>query len=310
MPIGNPITLTDNIATREVSVTATSPGTTFTVAGGYRINQISVFRNGIKLNSLDEFVAADGSTVVLSDSVGIGTELIFKMFDDFKVSDAIVSAASSQTVSGDLSVTGKLHASSFGEVVSTASVTATSFIGDGSQLTGITGTGSGVEVEDSGSTVGTAGTINFGNNLSVTPASAGIVTVTAAGDTLKSRTIVTGTTGSLTNNSIGNIQITGFKSYSLMKVGLSTAAWFRLYTDGTSRTNDAGRSVGDDPSPGSGVVTEVVTTGVSTEQLISPFVMGGNMDDPASTTMYVAIQNTSGTTQTITANLTILQLED
>jgi len=44
--------------------------------------------------------------------------------------------------------------------------------------------------------------------------------------------------------------------------------------------------------------------------MISPFVMGGNMDDPVTTTMYVAIQNTSGETKTITANLTILKLED
>ena len=34
-------------------------------------------------------------------------------------------------------------------------------------------------VKNSGSTVGTAGTINFGDNLSVSPASAGIVTITA-----------------------------------------------------------------------------------------------------------------------------------
>ena len=95
-----------------------------------------------------------------------------------------------------------------------------------------------------------------------------------------------------------------------MKVGLSTAGWFRLYTDSASRTADAGRSIGEDPTPGSGVIAEVVTTGISTQQMISPFVMGGNMDDPVTTTMYVAIQNTSGETKTITANLTILKLED
>ena len=128
--------------------------------------------------------------------------------------------------------------------------------------------------------------------------------------TSPSRVIVSGSVESINNNGIGNTDITGFKSYLLMKVGLSTAGWFRLYTDSASRANDVSRSIGEDPLAGSGVIAEVVTTGLSTTQIISPFVAGGNLDDPASTTMYVAITNTSGIRQTITANLTILQLED
>ena len=61
----------------------------------------------------------------------------------------------------------------------TGVVTASGFVGDGSGLTGVTGSGSGIIVKDSGSSVGTAGTIDFGTNLSVSPASAGIVTVTS-----------------------------------------------------------------------------------------------------------------------------------
>ena len=128
--------------------------------------------------------------------------------------------------------------------------------------------------------------------------------------TAPSGVIVSGATTSIVNSGIGNTDITGFKSYMLMRVGLSTAGWFRLYTDSASRANDTTRSVGEDPLPGSGVIAEVVATGLSTNHIISPFVPGGNLDDPASTTMYVAITNTSGTTQSITANLTILQLED
>ena len=126
----------------------------------------------------------------------------------------------------------------------------------------------------------------------------------------KVRGVVSGTTGSLAPNAIGNITITGHKSYLLMNVGLSTAGWFRLYTDSTSRTNDASRSLGLDPTPGSGVIAEVVTTGLSTSIKVSPFVPGGNMDSTPSTNMYVAIKNLSSTSQAITANLTILKLED
>ena len=61
-------------------------------------------------------------------------------------------------------------------------VTATTFIGDGSGITGVTASGSGISIKDSASTVGVAATVDFGTNLNVSPASAGIVTVTV-GDT-------------------------------------------------------------------------------------------------------------------------------
>ena len=51
---------------------------------------------------------------------------------------------------------------------------------DGSALTGIVGSGSGVIVKDSGTTVGTPGTIDFGDNLTVSAISSGIVTVTGS----------------------------------------------------------------------------------------------------------------------------------
>ncbi len=66
-------------------------------------------------------------------------------------------------------------------VVITGICTATSFSGDGSALTGIVGSGSGVVIQHDGSNVGTAGTINFSTNLDVSAISSGIVTVTATG---------------------------------------------------------------------------------------------------------------------------------
>ncbi len=64
-------------------------------------------------------------------------------------------------------------------VSASSSITANKFYGDGSQLTGLVAAGVGIEVKDSGSVVGTAGTIDFGTNLSVSALSAGIVTVTS-----------------------------------------------------------------------------------------------------------------------------------
>ena len=61
MPLGNPIQ--KNNDTRIVSATATAGQVQFTVTGGYTINAISVFRNGVRLSNSDDFTASDGSTV-------------------------------------------------------------------------------------------------------------------------------------------------------------------------------------------------------------------------------------------------------
>ena len=56
-------------------------------------------------------------------------------------------------------------------------ITTGTFVGDGSGLIGVTASGTGIVVKNSGSTVGTAGTINFENNLDVVSFSGGAVTV-------------------------------------------------------------------------------------------------------------------------------------
>ena len=383
--------------------------------------------NNLNLNAVNVAISTNvsiGGTLSVTGNVSVGGTLTY---EDVKNVDSVglITARTGIKVTG-----GELIVGNVIKLGNAGVVTATAFAGDGSQLTGVSASGSGIVVKNSGSTVGTAGTINFGDNLSVSSISGGAVTITAStgdptdsdvqvaytvtapsasyyrmagngidsstnnptlylyrdtkyrfihnaggshplqlrtsaggsaytdgvtysdssnnyttqGNNLdftpqhdapstlvyqctihggmvgtinivdfaasNSRTVVSGTTGSLANNAIGNISVTGFKSYLLMNVGLSTAGWFRLYTDSASRTADASRSVGEDPAAGSGVIAEVVTTGLSTSIKISPFVAGGNMDSTPSTTMYCAVKNLSSTSQAITANLTILKLED
>ena len=62
----------------------------------------------------------------------------------------------------------------------TGVITATQFSGNGSGLTGVTASGTGIIIKDGGSTVGTAGTIDFGANLSVSALSGAAVTVTGS----------------------------------------------------------------------------------------------------------------------------------
>ena len=114
MAIGNPITLTSNVASKTISVIATASQTLFTVTGGYRINQLAVFRNGVRLVDGRDYTAADGSTVTLLSAASLSDVVEFQIFDDFRVADAIVSAASTQTIQGNLKVTGTLDVESGG----------------------------------------------------------------------------------------------------------------------------------------------------------------------------------------------------
>ena len=128
-----------------------------------------------------------------------------------------------------------------------------------------------------------------------------------------SRTTTNASTGSIAQAASTNITIpTPGKTISLLKVAIDAPAYVILYTDSTSRSNDASRSEGTDPTPGSGVLTEVSTTtsGASTF-LMTPAVLGWNNDGTPANQIYAKVVNkraTSGS-NTITVTLTSLALE-
>ena len=122
------------------------------------------------------------------------------------------------------------------------------------------------------------------------------------------RTTAAAATGSIANAAAANISITAAKTYSLLKVQTSAAAWVTLYTDSTSRSNDASRGETTDPTPGSGVIAEVITSGAST-QILSPGVIGWNNDSTPAPTVYAKVVNKSGSTQAITVTLHYLAME-
>ena len=86
----------------------------FKVTGGYRINQLAVSRNGVQLTQSSDFTANDGSTVTLLSAANVGDTVLFEVFDDFRVADAIVSASTNQTINGNLTVSGTLTGASIG----------------------------------------------------------------------------------------------------------------------------------------------------------------------------------------------------
>ena len=122
------------------------------------------------------------------------------------------------------------------------------------------------------------------------------------------RTTANAATSSIANNASANITITAAKTYALQKIQTSAAAWVTLYTDTTSRSNDSSRNEVTDPTPGSGVIAEAITTGAAT-QLVTPGLIGFNNDGTPSTNVYLKVVNKSGSTQAITITLHYLPLE-
>jgi|TARA_E500000331_G_scaffold290744_1_gene286927 hypothetical protein len=131
--------------------------------------------------------------------------------------------------------------------------------------------------------------------------------------TLPSRVVVSGASTSIGIGSTAKFNIAGYKSYNLFKVGITSAAWVRIYTDAASRDSDiTTRQEQTDPTPGSGVIAEVATStaGFSTF-IMSPGVIGWN-NDPVSvaSSIFVAVTNKEAAAGVTTVNLTVLQLED
>ena len=182
MAVGRPIKLTPNVARKTVSITATADQTTFTPTGGYRIGDLAVYRNGVRLVNGRDFTAVDGANVILQQGANVGDVVEFGIFDSFNIADA-VNKNGNQTMGGDLTVgVSTLYSGATG-ILSTNTIyaetigdTRSTIYGDGGNLTNVI---SGVEVQLSGTTVGTSATVlNFGVGFSsVTPVRSGISTI-------------------------------------------------------------------------------------------------------------------------------------
>ena len=125
---------------------------------------------------------------------------------------------------------------------------------------------------------------------------------------LEARTTGQATASNLANSSSADLTITAAKTYALHAIQTSHAAWVTLYTDTTSRTNDAARNETTDPLPGAGVIAEVITNDGS-KQRITPGTIGYNDDGTPSTDAYIKVVNKSGGTQNITVTLHFVKLE-
>jgi len=133
--------------------------------------------------------------------------------------------------------------------------------------------------------------------------------VTQSGGSGASRVSEAETTASIANGASGSVQYATLgKSFALQKVTVNKECWVRIYSDTASRTADASRTQGTDPSDGSGVIAEFIATGSGTTEFkITPSIMGW-LDD-SETEVPVAIQNNSGGTTTVQVTIDVLKLE-
>ena len=185
--LGNNSTLTGTQNNVRISATATADQTDFTVGGGYGIGAIDVYRNGVKLNAGNDFTASNGSTVTLVGAATAGDTIEFVVFESFEVSGAV-------SKNGDSTIQGAL--------------TATSFSGDGSSVTGVSADGLSATAS-----VNTTGIITASNGFSGNISG---VAGTFTGN-------VSGVNGTFT----GNVTIGGTLTYedvtNIDSVGLITA---------------------------------------------------------------------------------------
>ena len=122
---------------------------------------------------------------------------------------------------------------------------------------------------------------------------------------LQSRATVSAT-NAIALNGIANISMTTPKTYALLSIETSHAAWVTLYSDAASRTADSSRNETTDPVAGSGVLAEVITSG-STVQKITPASVCYN--SAAANTTYLKIVNKSGGTANVQVTLTFVPME-
>ena len=120
---------------------------------------IDVYLNGSRLDTT-EYIATNGSTVELVEGAIVNDIIEFVVYETVGISSVSLHLDDSPQLGGDLDGNSK-------NINNLGVVTATHFAGDGSALTGVIAAGTAIQVQSSGTLVGTASTINFASGAVV-----------------------------------------------------------------------------------------------------------------------------------------------
>lgn len=122
------------------------------------------------------------------------------------------------------------------------------------------------------------------------------------------RTTVAATTSSLAAGATDSSQTLSVGlMVNAIKINTTAAAWVRIYSDTTSQSNDSARAQTTDPTSGTGVLLEVITTGSQTIVLSPPTQLFNSASGV--TTIPITVTNNSGGTTAITVTVTIVPTE-
>ena len=174
--------------------------TDFTFTSGYTVGYVDVYLNGARLIEASDFNATDGSTVSLTTAAENGDvlELVaYKAFNATNVTDATgnFNVAQKLTVSGITTVT---------DIYATGVVTATTFSGSGS---GITGISTGVSINAAGGALQRVMLGNVTSGVANTMANTGSLYWNDTTSTLYASNV--NVSGTMTQEDVQNVDSTG-----------------------------------------------------------------------------------------------------
>ena len=240
--LGNPAGFTGTQANKRISVSATADQTAFVISGGYQVNQIDVYRNGVKLVGGSDFTAIDGSTVTLLQGATNGDNVEFVIFENFDVAGAL-GTSGEQVLNGNLtvsngSITGNLVGIVTGDVTGNVSGTAGTFTGYVSATQGFSGNISGTAATFTGNVsiggtltyddvtnIDSVGLITARNGLQVL---AGIATIAGQANLANVNVSAAGTVATLNvtgQSSLANVNVSAAGTVATLNVsGQSTLA--------------------------------------------------------------------------------------
>jgi hypothetical protein len=105
--LGQQASFTGTQNNKRISVIADAGQVNFLPSGGYNINAIDVYRNGVKLVGQRDFVALDGATVTLTTPANGLDTIEFVIYENFVVAD-VLNGDGDQVVNGNFQVSGDL----------------------------------------------------------------------------------------------------------------------------------------------------------------------------------------------------------
>jgi hypothetical protein len=131
----------------------------------------------------------------------------------------------------------------------------------------------------------------------------------AAAGIVGARKTATVTTSSIADNAAENATFAEVgKSGSFISVTTDRAAWVVFYESTAARSADLVRPIGIDPSPGSGVLAEVITLTAETIKL-TPVAGYFNNESTVAPELYAKIVNKSGATSSVKVDIVVMPTE-